>query len=93
MQAEAGFTTDRRSGTRAATTLRKLPSARPGASEKRAATASTKRVIGGRNREVESGWKVDVKLLRHRPRSGRLQGFLAVADPRERTRDLRTNYY
>ena len=30
MQAEAGFTTERRSGTRAATTLRKLPSARPG---------------------------------------------------------------
>src|SRR5215210_1112417 len=39
MQAEPGWTTDRRSGTRAATTFRKLPRAKPGTSET-AATAT-----------------------------------------------------
>jgi hypothetical protein len=41
MHADGGATIDRRSGTRAATTLRKLPSANPGASEMRAAAAFT----------------------------------------------------
>ena len=36
MQAEAGLTIDRRSGTRATTTFRKLPIARPGANAKAA---------------------------------------------------------
>src|SRR5205823_7271938 len=39
MQAEPGRTTERRSGTRAATTFRKLPRAKPGTSET-AATAT-----------------------------------------------------
>src|SRR6187402_671545 len=41
MQAEGGRTIERRSGTRAATTFRKLPSARAGAKTKAAATAFT----------------------------------------------------
>src|SRR5689334_13947690 len=41
MHAERGFTTERRSGTRAATTFRKLPMARPGARAKAASAAST----------------------------------------------------
>src|SRR5204863_7736618 len=39
MQAEPGETSDRRSGTRAATTLRKLPTARPGANASAAIAA------------------------------------------------------
>src|SRR3954467_9565572 len=38
MQAEGGWTTDRRSGTRAATTFRNEPSARPGAKASAART-------------------------------------------------------
>ena len=47
MQDEGGLTTDRRSGTRAATTLRKLPSASAGAKTKTAATAFTSEVSAG----------------------------------------------
>src|ERR687887_545768 len=40
MHAEPGLTTERRKGTRAATTFRKLPTARPGRSEKAATVIS-----------------------------------------------------
>jgi hypothetical protein len=41
MQAERGLITERRSGTRAATTFRKLPTASPGARAKAASAAFT----------------------------------------------------
>jgi hypothetical protein len=44
MQADGGPTIERRSGTRAATTFRKLPKARAGANTKAAATAFTLQV-------------------------------------------------
>src|SRR5215217_4806068 len=50
IQADAGFTTDRRSGTRAATTFRKLPSASPGAKANAATATSIRSLIGARRR-------------------------------------------
>jgi hypothetical protein len=47
MQADGGETIERRSGTRAATTFRKLPRARAGANTKAAATAFTLQVSAG----------------------------------------------
>src|SRR5438128_329138 len=64
MQAEAGRTTERRSGTRAATTFRKLPSARPG---KKAARASAIALPRELLRRVGLG--VDLGAPRHTGRS------------------------
>jgi hypothetical protein len=50
MQAEAGFTTERCSGTRAATTFRKLPSASPGAKANAAMATSTPPALSARRR-------------------------------------------
>jgi hypothetical protein len=47
MQADGGRTIERRSGTRAATTFRKLPSARPGAKAAAARAKSTMAVSAG----------------------------------------------
>ena len=54
IQAEAGLTTERRSGTRAATTFRKLPSARPGANAKAATASSIPSPIGAGGAAVEA---------------------------------------
>src|SRR6266508_4724257 len=64
MQAEGGRTIERRRGTRAATTFRKLPSARPGAKAARARAKSTCWLSAGRLPELRdhqaasfvSGW-------------------------------------
>src|SRR5437899_2864201 len=62
MHAEAGRTMERRSGTRAATTFRKLPSARPGKKAARAAAAISTGVL----RRHRGG--VDRLLARHADR-------------------------
>src|SRR5437764_14397327 len=51
MQADPGRTIERRSGTRAATTFRKLPTARPGAKKTAASAMSTKGLRGELRRE------------------------------------------
>src|SRR5579875_2090326 len=64
MQAEPGRTTERRSGTRAATTPRKLPSARPGRKTSgrtrsisfSLSTAGARRLSGGRRRPQPPNW-------------------------------------
>jgi hypothetical protein len=53
MQAEGGRTIERRNGTRAATTFKKLPSASPGAKNMAARTAST-RFLSARDAECLS---------------------------------------
>src|SRR5579864_7889743 len=63
MQADPGLTIERRSGTRAATTLRNEPSARPGAS------ASAANVTSARARQADRGRRIrrDVLRLARRP--------------------------
>ena len=71
MHAEPGETSERRSGTRAATTFMKLPSARPGAkreSSEREAHQSTTRNAGGRR--SSSVRRVVLRLPRLRLRRG-----------------------
>src|SRR5205085_5229024 len=56
MQADPGRTTERRSGTRAATTFRKLPTASPGAKKTAARAMSTRRLrreLGRERRRVD----------------------------------------
>src|SRR5205823_13924326 len=53
---------DRRSGSRAATTFRKLPSASPGASAKTASATSTRRRLAARGRESEKGLHRDCSV-------------------------------
>jgi hypothetical protein len=53
MHADAGETTERRSGTRAATTFRKLPSASPGANANAASASSILTPIGEKGATVE----------------------------------------
>jgi hypothetical protein len=60
MQADGGRTIERRNGTRAATTFRKLPSARPGAKTNAARAKSTSFVSAGpvpelRDARVDAG--------------------------------------
>jgi hypothetical protein len=52
MQAEDGWTIERRSGTRAATTFRKLPSASAGAKATAARAKSTQQLSAGRVPEL-----------------------------------------
>src|SRR5438093_1265044 len=66
MQADAGRTTERRRGTRAATTFRKLPSASPGAKTAAAIAAVTLSRVLRRLRERE-----DRLLARHADRDER----------------------
>src|SRR5919198_3613967 len=60
MHEEAGRTIDRRSGTRAATTFRKLPSARPGKNATRASAILLPRELLWR-----VGLGVDLRAARH----------------------------
>jgi len=53
MQAEPGWATESRSGTRLATTERKLPTASPGTNASVARAASIPIVIGTRERALE----------------------------------------
>src|SRR5581483_4379151 len=91
MQAEPGLTIERRSGTRAATTLRNEPSARPGAS------ASAANVTSARACEAVRRGRVRRRVLRLplRPRllvaleRERDQGRAGVDELRPRGRRLR----
>src|ERR1043165_1071891 len=68
MQRDAGFTTDSRRGTRAATTFRKLPTAIPGGSASADAVVASTRSGGGRVRAEREG----LRLLGQHPARARV---------------------
>src|SRR5919197_2178211 len=72
MQADGGETTERRSGTRAATTFRKLPSASPGATKKAAIAMSILNLLSARRQR-----ELRLSLLVH----ARARGFGSVSAP------------